>query len=252
MIPAPEPQAILPILQQDRFWCAYALADLEPPHDEFSRWYLQEQSLLMTYHGFEPPTIFAAGATDHLAELAAMLPPDSYQITLKQEHLAELVDILNMRKVISMLRMIHSHPPAADASPNGVVRLTRDDLPAIKALYADQPEQPDAFHPRQVEEAPFYGMYQKKELVAVAGTHVYSPRFSIAAIGNVFTHPDHRNQGLAGHTAGAVLRDLTKAGIKTVLLNVRSDNEPAIRCYTRLGFTPYCKYYEGWGTIARS
>lgn len=249
MNPSPDQQKLLEILEKDPFWCAYALADLEPPHVDFTHWYLQDDSLLMTYHGFQPPTIFAAGETGHLASLGAQLPPDSYQITLKREHLDELVDRLSLRKVVSMLRMVHSHPPNPAYPANGVVKLGVEDAPAIKALFSAQPDQPDAFHPRQMEIAPFYGIYADQDLIAVAGTHIFSQRFGIAAVGNVFTHPEHRNQGLAGETTGAVVSALTRMGAETILLNVRSDNEPAVRCYTRLGFTPYCQYYEGWGTI---
>ena len=244
----PSEAAILPILEEDRFWSAYALADLEPPNDEFSRWYIQDGSLMMTFHGFHPPTIFAAGDTSHLGELTRQLPAGRYQITLKQEHLAEMADRFTLRKMVGMLRMVHSHPPLDKASPNGVVRLGHEHLPAMEALFHSQPDRPDAFHPRQLA-APFYGIYSGATLIAAAGTHVYSNKHGIAAIGNVYTHRDHRNQGLAGQTVGAVLRALTREGVDTILLNVNMDNAPAIRCYTRLGFTPFCKYYEGWGLI---
>jgi len=244
----PSQADILAVLEQDRFWCAYALADLEPPHDKLSRWYVQNGSLMMTYHGFQPPTLFAAGDSTHLADLTGQIPSGRYQITLKQEHLAEMAERFTLRKMISMLRMVHSHPPDEKPSPNGVVRLSHEHLPAMEALFNGQPDRPDAFHPRQLD-APFYGIFDGKRLIAAAGTHVYSRTYGIAAIGNVYTHRDHRNQGLASRTVGAVLRALSREGVDSILLNVSSDNDPAIHCYTRLGFTPFCKYFEGWGTV---
>jgi len=66
----------------------------------------------------------------------------------------------------------------------------------------------------------------------------------------VFTRPDRRGQGLATRASAAVVKALLEQNIQTIVLNVAMDNEPAVRCYRRLGFRPYCDYYEGVGKLS--
>src|SRR3972149_6413210 len=49
------------LLEQDRVWCAYALADLEPPFVERTGWHVGDQGLVMVYRGLTPPWLFAHG-----------------------------------------------------------------------------------------------------------------------------------------------------------------------------------------------
>ena len=37
----------------------------------------------------------------------------------------------------------------------------------------------------------YYGVYEDGALIAMAGTHLEAPSISIAAVGNVVTHPSH-------------------------------------------------------------
>src|SRR4029078_8862571 len=43
----------------------------------------------------------------------------------------------------------------------------------------------------------YYRVRRGTRLLAAAGTHVISPTYGIAAVGNVYTNRDHRGQGLA-------------------------------------------------------
>jgi predicted GNAT family acetyltransferase len=78
----------------------------------------------------------------------------------------------------------------------------------------------------------------------VAGTHLVSEDEDVAALGNIFTRHDRRRQGLSTLVTGAVLRQLVEEKIRTVILNVRRDNDAARRVYERLGFRDYCPYFE--------
>ena len=55
-------------------------------------------------------------------------------------------------------------------------------------------------------------------LIAAAGTHVVSPQWGVAAVGNVYTHREYRGQGLAKVVTSAVTAELLQQ-CDTVVLN---------------------------------
>jgi predicted GNAT family acetyltransferase len=103
----------------------------------------------------------------------------------------------------------------------------------------------DAFTPAQLEQGVFYGIEVDDRIVAVAGTHLVSPEYCVAAVGNVFTHPTHRGQGHATATTSAVISALLRVGIQDIVLNVSQTNVAAVHLYERLGFERYCPFLEG-------
>jgi predicted GNAT family acetyltransferase len=105
-----------------------------------------------------------------------------------------------------------------------------------------------AFSPAQVEMGVFYGVLELGRLVAVAGTHLVSPSYSVAAIGNVFTHPDHRGRGYGTLATRAVAAELQRRGIREIVLNVAQVNATALHIYDKLGFERYCPFLEGPAT----
>jgi predicted GNAT family acetyltransferase len=113
----------------------------------------------------------------------------------------------------------------------------------LRALYTLDPVAAGAFAPYQLADGVFYGIEEGGRLVCVAGTHLVAPTEKIGAVGNVFTHPDHRRQGLAAACTSAVCAELL-AGELTVVLNVGIENAPAMRLYRQLGFEKHCTYYE--------
>ena len=90
----------------------------------------------------------------------------------------------------------------------------------------------------------YVGVRRDGRLACVAGVHVYSPTWRVAALGNVATLPELRGQGLARGACAALCHLLLRDGIETIALNVRADNAPAIAAYTRLGFEPVAEYVE--------
>ena len=108
----------------------------------------------------------------------------------------------------------------------------------------------EAFHPRQLEQGVFYGIKSGPRLVAVAGTHLVSRTYGVAAVGNVFTHPARRGCGYGAATTSAVTAELAALGIRDIILNVSQANTPAIRAYERLGFECYCPFLEAAGVKA--
>jgi ribosomal protein S18 acetylase RimI-like enzyme len=119
------------------------------------------------------------------------------------------------------------------------------DVPALRALYADgesSGESPDFFFPSMVADGVFHGIHEDTALVAAAGTHLLAREEGIAAIGNVYTRRDRRRLGLGRLVTSAVVGEL--AGVETVGLNVRADNDAAVHLYESLGFARYCQFYE--------
>ena len=65
----------------------------------------------------------------------------------------------------------------------------------------------------------------------------------LAVVGNVLTHTDHRGRGYAQAVTSAVTAELLRF-CDQVVLNVRSDNPPAIQAYLHLGYTEHCRFEE--------
>ena len=237
------------VLERERLWSAYALADLEPPLAADAQWLAGEEAVVLVFRAFEPPVLFAAGSPDEARRLLAKIPSGRYLFTLMGTHRALLAPRIQESTETQMWRMA-LHPEAFDAGlAAGAEPLSRGDLPAIEALLGEHPDRPDAFDPGQLDDLAFFGVRQGGALVAVAGTHVVSLRRRLAAVGNVFTHPQHRSRGLATRVTAGVVHTLLGRGVETIVLNVSMRNAPAIGCYERLGFWPFCGYYEGVGHV---
>jgi ribosomal protein S18 acetylase RimI-like enzyme len=238
------------VLERERVWSAYALADLDPPHAAQSHWLADENAVVLSYTGFDPPVLFAAGSPEEASRLLAQVPAGRYLFTLMATHRALLEERVEESHETIMWRMV-LRPEAFDASlARGTQPLSTDDLPEIEALLGAHADRPDAFDPGQIGDQAFFGLRDGQRLMAVAGTHVVSAERGVAAVGSVFTHPVHRGRGLATATTAAVVRELLRRpGMRTVVLNVAQDNAPAVRCYERLGFWPFCAYHEGVGRL---
>jgi RimJ/RimL family protein N-acetyltransferase len=89
----------------------------------------------------------------------------------------------------------------------------------------------------------YYGVRRGGRLVAAAGTHVISPMYGMAAVGNVFTHRDMRGRGFAKSVTSAVTAELLES-VETVVLNVRSDNAAALAAYRALGYQQHTYFEE--------
>jgi ribosomal protein S18 acetylase RimI-like enzyme len=153
-----------------------------------------------------------------------------------------------VRAETPMWRMTLAAQDFRPASAEGAVRLTRADLPALTALYGDgraSGEAPDFFHAGMLEPGVFYGLYEDRELIAAAGTHLVAEALGVAAVGNVYTRRDRRGRGLARRVTGAVAAELVQRNFQTIALNVNQRNGAAIRVYEQLGFKRYCAFCEG-------
>jgi GNAT superfamily N-acetyltransferase len=94
-----------------------------------------------------------------------------------------------------------------------------------------------------IAEGVYFGIRVNGRLVAAAGTHVISRHARLAVVGNVLTHTDHRGRGYAKAVTSAVTAELLRY-CDEVVLNVRSDNPPAIQAYAHLGYIEHARFEE--------
>jgi RimJ/RimL family protein N-acetyltransferase len=123
----------------------------------------------------------------------------------------------------------------------GVEPLGPPNLREVRAFY-ERAYPGNYFDPRMLDTSCYVGIREAGELAAVAGVHVYSARYRVAAIGNVATAPEQRGRGLATR-ATARLCQLLLESTDVIGLNVHADNAAALACYGKLGFE-YAATYE--------
>ena len=182
-------------------------------------------------------------------ELLAAIIDDRFRSALYVHATPPLLDTLAERYAIE------------DAEPHLKLALGRTDLLAAHAARSRAPRRGPTwtrsrrstrrpipgtwFVPRMLATGRYVGIRRDGRLVCVAGVHVHSPTWGVAALGNVATLPELRGQGLARGACAALCLLLLADGIETIALNVRADNAAAIAAYTRLGFEPVAAYVGG-------
>jgi ribosomal protein S18 acetylase RimI-like enzyme len=229
-------------LNLDREWSLYALADLDDGMFEHCDWWAVNDSLALVFGALPIRPIFVLGDAASTRQLLAALPVMAGYLNLKPDQLEASEGIYRYRELHQMQRMFlesieHAH---GTAEP-----LTSRDLDQVERLYASGDGGGIAFAPFQLDTGFFYGIRKGGELVSVAGVHVVSRNESVAGVGNIFTRPDYRGQGMAQIVTAAVVAALKEAGIRTIGLNVELTNTGAIRVYERVGFRTHFTYYEG-------
>ena len=246
-------RAIATVLRRNPRAHVYELGDLDDLYWPDTRWLGWEsggelEQVVLLYTQPEVPVLIAIadapGSTmDDLIEAALSELPTPLYVHAT----APLLDTLERRYRVDAaaphLKLALNTTELVRHLAVPIETLGLDDLPAIMALYEDA--YPGTwFEPRQLATGRYVGIRQAGRLVCVAGVHVYSPSWGVAALGNVATLPAVRGRGLARGASAALCCLLLEDGIETVSLNVRADNEAAIRAYTRLGFEPVAEYVE--------
>jgi ribosomal protein S18 acetylase RimI-like enzyme len=238
---------ILAYLETDRLYAAYAVGDLEPALFAHCAWLGAQrdgwlQALALHYGGLGFPIVFLMGDADGLrAILEDELHIERAYFTCRQEHLTVMQGFCEWEP-IPMWRMA-LRPKRFQPVAGGCVPLTFDHAEQLAALYACGEE--NAFGTAQVPGGAFHGIFEDGRLAAAAGTHLVSPTYGVAAVGNVLTHPDCRGRGYATVATSAVVAELLSRGIRDIVLNVNQKNATAIHVYERLGFERHCPFFEG-------
>jgi ribosomal protein S18 acetylase RimI-like enzyme len=240
------------LLASDRAWSAYAMGDLAPAFFEHCDWHVAPngtKGLVLVYRAFETPVLFALGQA---AFVEPLLDEIENTPTLFLHIRPEVVPLLNARyedcTTWAMWRMVINPLRYQPTPTQHAVRLGPADLERLQQLYSDGErtgESPDFFSPSMLSRGVYFGVYEGSDLVAAAGTHLVVPEEGVGAIGNVYTHREHRGRGHAATVTSAVTNELLRLNLPTIVLNVNQRNESAVRVYERLGYERYCTYYEG-------
>ena len=129
-----------------------------------------------------------------------------------------------------------------DVDCSQVIRLGSNDLEDIQQLYKDS-YPGNWFAPRMLETKQYFGIRVGNRLVSIAGVHVYSEAYKVAALGNIVTHPDHRSNGFGKCVTVKLCQSLSQS-VDHIGLNVKADNKMAIAMYKKLGFEVIGTYWE--------
>lgn len=235
------------LLAPHRPYAAYALGQLQPHLFLRSQWWTARgaggEALLLHSAGGLGSALFALGAGEALETMLELHPgPRHTFLTGELSHLPALMRHYRLAERQAMLRMqadrVSFQPVTGEAH-----RLSGRNVRQINQLY--RIDGTPAFYTAQnIDDALYYGAFDQGQLVAVAGTHVVTAPDEIAVVGNVFTHPSHRGQGLGTLVTSAVTQQAL-VSCRDVVLSVDPRNEPAVRAYRRIGFREVGELLEG-------
>jgi ribosomal protein S18 acetylase RimI-like enzyme len=233
-------------LAQDRLYSAYAICDLEDREFARTRWGAAYDGAEMVAVGLEylgptPQPLFVMGTTAGIsAVLRDVIKPRAAYIAARPGMLAAIETQYRVDAGPEMLRMwvdrAHFRP-----YPATVQRLLPVEIGELNRLY--QLGFASWLPSTAIADGVYYGLRVNGQLVAAAGTHVVSPGARLAVVGNVLTHVDYRGRGFATAVTGAVTAELLRT-CDQVVLNVRSDNPPALNAYRRLGYQEHVRFEE--------
>ena len=238
--------------QQDLPLHTYSLGDLDDLTWPWTTYYAEEKGkelsrVTLLYQGEDPPVLLVLGPETHFRKdyyrsLFPLLPRQFYthlSPNLEQlfEHDFEITDHGKHYKMNLVDRSA-----LGEAVPGICQRLQACHLAALENLY-QQSYPANTFNPRMLVTERYYGCWFEGVLVSVAGVHVHSTRYRVAALGNITTHPGYRKQGFARIVTSHLCRVLLEE-TDTISLNVKIDNTAAISLYRSLGFQFSAKYGE--------
>jgi ribosomal protein S18 acetylase RimI-like enzyme len=243
---------IAAFLRRDPARNVYLIGDLDDFFWPYTQWYGLEddgelREVALIYAGTALPVLLALGHEPEamctlLHGIRHLLPPRLYA-HLGSGVLPQLAQHYNAEPHGEHAKMVLTQPGQLGGfDMSGAERLAPANLDEVQAFY--RAAYPDGwFDPRMLETGQYFGVRQEGQLASIAGVHVYSPAYGVAAIGNVATRPELRGRGLATIATAALCRSLLEQA-PHVGLNVRADNAVAIACYTRLGFETVAMYDE--------
>lgn len=243
-------ESLRPALESAGPYAAYALAYLDPRNFRLAQFYEivagDRQALVMHARGGLGPSTLTYGDAALVEQLLDLHPgPRQAFFTCETTHTEAVLRSHNLWRPQTMMRM--QLDPADFKLPEDMAdvrRLTALDSRDLNRLYRDEGTRHIG---RQIVEGIYYGAFHRSRLVAAAGTHIYSRREGVGVVGNVYTHPDFRNHGLATAVTAAVTQHLLDA-CDLIVLNVDPANRTARHIYEQLGFKEAGRLVEAMAT----
>lgn len=229
----------------------YSIGDLDDFFWPKTIWYsLKEggeiKSIILLYVGMTTPTLLAIYGKDFeltyqlLERVKSILPSKFYA------HLSpNLIDVFGKQNIVESfgphfkMALKKVQPTISD---DKIRRLTTTDIEIINEFYtASYPD--NWFDKRMLETQKYFGYFLDDKLVGIAGIHVYSEEYKVAALGNIATHPEYRGKQIGFKLTASLCADL-KQTVNYIGLNVKSNNIAAISCYQKIGFEIVGSYDE--------
>lgn len=242
-----EPDVVRRMLEPDRAYAAYAIAQLDPRYFERNEWVVSRgpggrDALVVHSRTGLGNALFALGDPVALDAALSIRPGARFSFgSLRLEH-KRVVDkyyMMTRPQVMSRMSVALGQFVPAESKAD---RLTGADVSLVNRLYSIEGGVA-AYRESHLEEGMYYGIFEDSKLVSIAGTHVVSRSERIAVVGNVFTHPRYRGRGLATQATSSVTRELL-GFCDLVVLTVEVGNEPAVRIYRGLGYQDVCNLHE--------
>ncbi|MDQ3448751.1 MAG: GNAT family N-acetyltransferase [Chloroflexota bacterium] len=239
-------ESLREFLEGDRLFAAYAICDLEEREFPRTRWGIamdrgQVVSVVLEYSGLSPQPLFVMGDEEGVtAILEDVIRPRVAYLAGLSHSLPAVERVYRIESGPPMVRMWVDRATFVPA-PLVAARLMPAEIGDLNRLYdlgfsswlpADA-----------IRHGVYYGIRENGRLIAAAGTHVIGREARLGVVGNVLTHRDHRSQGYAKLTTGAVTAELLRT-CDQVVLNVRSDNPPALAAYRALGYQEHARFEE--------
>ena len=233
-------------LERDRLYAAYAICDLEDREFGRTRWGVASDgdevvAVGLEYSGATPQPVFLMGDPEGLeAILRDVIRPRAAYLAALPAALPTVEAFYRVDPGPPMVRM-WTDRTRFRPYPATVQRLLPAEIGDLNRLY--QLGFAAWLPSSAIAEGVYYGLRVNGQLVAAAGTHVISREARLGVVGNVLTHVDYRGRGFATAVTGAVTAELLRT-CDQVVLNVRSDNPPALNAYRRLGYAEYIRFEE--------
>jgi GNAT superfamily N-acetyltransferase len=238
--------------RENPFLHLYSLGDLDDFFWKYTTWFglidgTRLRELVLLYQGPSVSTLL--GLSEDILEMKNLLEsivgflPRRFNAHLSpglEEVLAQHYLIKPYGKNYKM--MMDDKSVIKNFDYSGVTRLSTDDHESIRELY-EQGYPGNWFDSRMLETNQYFGIREGNKLVSIAGVHVYSETYRVAALGNITTLPRYRAKGFGKKVTGRLCQSLLE---KTdhIGLNVKSDNQYAICLYENLGFKKFASYNE--------
>ncbi len=230
----------------------YSLGDLDDFFWPYTTWYAltvddAPKAIALLYTGLPLPTLLALSGqsaimSDLLESIIHILPCKFYAHLspgLENAFLGSY-ELKSHGEHFKMALKDRSAVKNVDCSP--VIRLSNSDLNDVIRLY--QESYPgNWFDRRMLETNQYFGIREDGKLISIAGVHVYSHTYRVAALGNIATHPSWRNKGYGRLVTARLCQSLSQS-VDCIGLNVKADNRSAISCYKKLGFEIIASFSE--------
>lgn len=241
-----DPSRIRPILQHNRAYAAYAIAQLDRQMFDDNEWYRSSgpagSALVLHSRSGLGRAMFAIGEAAALDAALSLHPGPRFAFgSLYPDHRRVVEKYFVMTRPQTMFRMSVTKD-SFNVVPGEARRLRGVDVAAVNRIYSVEGG-PAAYRPSHLEEGVYYGIEVDGRIVSVAGTHVVSRAEGVAVVGNVFTHPRYRGGGLATEVTSAVTQEVLDY-CDLVVLTVEEQNSPALNIYLKLGYETQCTLHE--------